>query len=112
MTIYKKSHFSKPTKPHYTTCTVANALNVTFFGYSGCVELLFVIAFEPRVLITGLSGGRGFGDNNPADVAKSLIFSVIFDPVDGLFGDAITCGNTADGVMYLKRSRKQSEMIR
>lgn len=85
----------------YTTCTVAKALKVTFLGNSGCVEL--------RVLITGLSGGRGFGDNRPADVAKSRIFSVIFDPADGLFGVAITWGRpAADGDMYLEVEKKET----
>lgn len=82
-----------------TTCTVAKALNVTFFGYS--------VWAEPRVLITGFNGCRGLADKRPADVAKSRILSVILDPVDGFgVGGAITCGSTVDGAMYLQWEKK------
>lgn len=54
-------------------------------------------------MITGFSGGRGFAEMSPADVARSRILSEILDPVDCcLFGGAITCGNVAFGVIYLK----------
>lgn len=36
---------------------------MTFFGYSG--------PGEPRVLITGFKGCRGFKDNKPAEAANS-----------------------------------------
>lgn len=49
---------------HHTTCTVAKALKVTFFGNSG--------PGEPRVLMTGFKGCRGFKDSNPAEAANSL----------------------------------------
>lgn len=51
-------------QPHHTTCTVANALNVTFLGNSG--------PGDPRVFMTGFNGVRGFSDNSPADAANSL----------------------------------------
>lgn len=47
----------------HTTCTVAKALNVTFLGNSG--------PGEPRVLITGFNGCRGFSDRSPAEAANS-----------------------------------------
>lgn len=76
-----------------TTCTVANALNVTFFGNS--------VLLEPRVLMTGLSGGRGFAVSRPAEVARSRSFCEMPPPVPvDLFGGAITWGK-AVGVMYL-----------
>ena len=49
---------------NHTTCTVAKALNVTFLGNSG--------PGEPRVLITGFKGGRGFSESKPAEAANSL----------------------------------------
>lgn len=52
------------TQPNdHTTCTVAKALNVTFLGNSG--------PGEPRVLMTGFSGWRGFSDRSPAEAANS-----------------------------------------
>lgn len=70
----------------YTTCTVANSLNVTRFVSSGPGDC------PPLVLITGFKGCRGFAVNNPADVASSLSFCD--NPLCGLFGGgAMTCGN-------------------
>lgn len=56
-------HFLTHNRNH-TTCTVAKALNVTFLGNSG--------PGEPRVLITGFRGCRGFNDSRPADAANSF----------------------------------------
>lgn len=79
----------------YTTCTVANSLNVTRFVSSGPGDC------PPLVLITGFKGCRGFAVNNPADVASSLSFCE--SPLCGLFGGgAMTCGNWL-GVMYLEK---------
>lgn len=70
----------------YTTCTVANSLNVTRFVSSGPGDC------PPLVLITGFKGCRGLAVNNPADVASSLSFCE--SPLCGLFGGgAMTCGN-------------------
>lgn len=77
---------------------MANALKVTFFGSSGPVE--------PFVLMTGLSGCRGFAVISPADVANSLSF---WDSPDcGLFGGAITWGNV---VVYLQKKEKMKGLI-
>lgn len=86
-----------------TTCTVAKALNVTFFGNS--------VLLEPRVLMTGFSGGRGLAVSKPAEVARSRSFCDMPVLVD-LFDGAITCGSVV-GVMYLRcegeRKQKQTD---
>lgn len=85
----------------YTTCTVANSLNVTRFVSSGPGDC------PPLVLITGFKGCRGFAVNNPADVASSLSFCD--SPLCGLFGGgAMTCGNWL-GVMYLEKLKEKQQ---
>ncbi|KAL9697759.1 hypothetical protein quinque_001200 [Culex quinquefasciatus] len=98
--------------PHgQTTCTVANALNVTFFGNSPPLPVLLEDPPPaPRGeldLMTGLSGGRGFAVSRPAEVARSRSFWEMPLPVpppvkddDDLFDGAINWGK-AVGVMYL-----------
>lgn len=97
--------------PHgQTTCTVANALNVTFFGNSPPLPVLLEDPPPaPRGeldLMTGLSGGRGFAVSRPAEVARSRSFWEMPLPVpppvkddDDLFDGAINWGK-AVGVMY------------
>lgn len=78
----------------YNTWTVANALNVTFLGYSG--------AGDPLDLITGFNGVLVFDVISPADVANS--FSFCDRPTPCCFwirGDAIEWA-VAAGEMYLK----------
>lgn len=86
----------------YTTCTVANSLNVTRFVSSGPGDC------PPLVLITGFKGCRGFAVNNPAEVASSLSFCD--SPLCGLFGGgAMTCGNWL-GVMYLLKNKSEQKL--
>ena len=72
-----------------TTCTVANSLNVTRLGSSGAVVAGDGEPFV--VLMTGLSGWRGFAAKKPAEVANSRSFCD--KPLCCLFGAAITCGS-------------------